>query len=232
MGSLLRADCRALYTALLDIQNGTVDLGRDMSKSKHHRNDERTLHKPVLDSRIDRMDTLLSAALSRVTLSVRDPGTDITMGTTFYTPVLTLLARGLNTRRQDVVFCAWPILGCPYHYFEQALPTVYIQNAMSRSRMDFKAVLDQHTVTHEGRPPVLWEIIDLMISTLRWNVRQLVEWVRVVEATMRRDHPGLLLQLQSMADQARKMHDENGMLTAEVGLTEGLVIPAGIRKPN
>jgi hypothetical protein len=199
-------------------------------------NGGRTLHKPQIDATGPATFDRLSSALEHVTLSVREPAADIKLGTTFYTPVVTLLAAQLKTRRQDIVFCAWPILGCPYHYFEQALPTLYIDDAVQQRRIAFKEMLDTHMLLHDNRPAVLWEVLDLLISTVRWNLRQLIEWTRIVEATVNRDHPGLGLRLQTMADGARQMHDDassgGGMLTAEIGLTEGVVIPVGMKKPN
>ena len=169
---------------------------------------------------------VLSAALQHVALEVREPGTDIQLGTTFYTPVVTLLARTLQTRRQDVVFCAWPLLGCPYYYFEDALPVLYVSDKVKQARVPFKEMLDTHMLAHDGRPPVLWEVFDLLQAQCGWRMRQLVEWVRAVEDCVYGSRPGLLMQLQTMADGARKMHDDSGMLEKEVGLAEGIVIPA------
>lgn len=194
-------------------------------------NKPRTLGKPQQDAGLDltraTVTPALSAALSRVQLDVREPGTDITLGTTFYTPVLTLLARTLNTRREDHVFCAWPLLGCPYTYFENALPTIYTLDDVKQQRVPFKRMLDTQMMVNAGRPPVLHEIFDLLQSVCGWKMPQLAEWVRAVEQCVRQEHVGLLDQLQAMADQARKQHDVDGMLSKEIGLTSGIVVPVG-----
>jgi hypothetical protein len=191
---------------------------------------DRTRSKPTTSSRASfTAPTALSVALTQLRFEVREPGTDITLGTTFYTPVVTLLARLLGTHRQDVVYCAWPLLGCPYHYFEPALPTVYINDPVKQQRVSFKEMLDTQMLApgRDNRPAVLWEILDLLQSIVRWRERDTVEWVRIVERVAAADHPGLLDQLHAMADQARRVNDDIGILPAKAGLTEGLVIPAG-----
>lgn len=191
----------------------------------------RTIIKPADDACTvnitDASRSTLATALTHVTLDVHQPGTDITLGTTFYTPIVTLLAHTLNTRRQDLVYCAWPLLGCPYHFFEQALPTLYIDDKLTQGRVSFKEMLDTRMLAKNNQPAVLWEILDLLQSVVGWKLTQLIEWTRVVEQVVQREHAGLLTQLQAMADQARKMHDDAGMLSAEIGLTEGVVISAG-----
>ena len=186
------------------------------------------LIKPIDDARnVTDARATLSQALSRVTLDVRMPGTDIQLGTTFYTPVVTLLARGLGTRRQDVVYCAYPLLGCSYTYYESALPVLYTNDKLTQNRVSFKEMLDTRMIAQGNRPAVLHEIIDLLQSGVGWKLAQLVPWVRNIEEGIARGHEGLLQCLQTMADTARKMHDDAGMREPEVGLTEGLVIPAG-----
>jgi len=186
----------------------------------------RSIVKPAADARgiADAARSTLADALSRIMLQVREPGTDITLGTTFYTPVVTLLARGLGTKRQDLVFCAWPLLGCPHYYYESALPTLYIGDPQKQCRVSFREMLDTRMAANDGRPAVLWEILDLMQSQVGWKLRDIVQWVRVVEGVVVREHAGLLMQLQAMADTARARHDADGMLSKEIGLAEGFVV--------
>jgi hypothetical protein len=161
----------------------------------------------------------LSNAMQRIgKVEVKEPGTDITHGTTFYTPIVTLLARTIPTKRQDVVYSVWPILCCPYIYFESNLPPRYAIR------------LKQHEVKL-GHKPRLWEILDLLIAVGGWSMRQLVEWVRQVESTVSQV-TGLTETMQAAADMVLKEHDKTGFTHAP-GLTEGIVIPVdGLGRVN
>jgi hypothetical protein len=188
-------------------------------------NKPRPIIHPVADAHTGAVTGILSAALSKLKLEVKEPGTDIQLGTTFYTPVVTLLARVLGTRRQDLVFCTWPLLGCPYYYFEGALPMFRIRDQTRQGMVNFKEMLDTRMLANQNRPAVLWEILDLLQSVCGWDVRQLVEWTREVERRMQNEHAGVLIQLQSMADVARQRHDTDGMQDKEIGLAPGVVVP-------
>lgn len=185
---------------------------------------------PVADARLGQhRDTRLADALSKVVLAVKAPGTDITHGVTFYTPVVTLLAGIVGTRRQDLVYSAWPVLGCPYHYFDTMLPSIYATdiNTHRKVSLPLKQMLDTHMLqASDGKCHVLWEIIDMLQAMCGWNLKQIITWTRDVENMLRREHAGLLIQLQSMADEVVSRHDAEGMLDKKPGLTEGVVFPA------
>ena len=180
----------------------------------------RKLHHPIADARLnlDAGRVPLSVALSRVKLERKGLGTDITHGTSFFTPILTLLARQLGTRRQDMVYCAWPALGCPFVYFSECLKEDFAWQLAQRTR-------DKGVAT-------LHELIDLLQSVFKWDLKQIIEWVKAVEQVVGRKE-GLMETLQAAADGAREMHDRDGMQEARVGMTEGIVIPVdGIGRVN
>lgn len=166
----------------------------------------------------------LADALSKVKIERTELPADVTHGTRFYVPVVTLLAKQIHTRRQDLVYASWPVLGTPYHYFEGALPKIEVTYGDKAARIDFKRMLDTEMVVKQ-KPPVLWEIIDLLQVLAAWPLDKIVRWTREIERFMRREHPEVLMQLQVYADQVVKRHDQEGMLEPKVGLSPGVVVP-------
>jgi hypothetical protein len=153
----------------------------------------------------------LSEALGRVKLEVKGLGTDITHGTEFFVPVVTLLAGLLGTRRQDVVYSQWPILGCPVRYYHETLPKRAVRALEDWQKMHLK-------------PARLWEIIDLLQSHYKWELKDLIEWVRAVESAMY-GKQDIMVMLQAAADEARRRHDAEGMSENPPEMSEGIVIP-------
>lgn len=178
----------------------------------------RKLIKPTQERPREKAAALLSEALGKVKLEYKGLGTDITHGVTFYKPILTLLAETLGTRRQDQVYCAFPLAGCPFVYYSECLPERYAWVLTDRVRAKGVAVLH--------------ELLDLFQSHGRWQLRELIEFVRAVELVVGKK-PGLMETLQAAADGARALHDVEGMREPEVGMTEGIVIPVdGIGRVN
>lgn len=157
----------------------------------------------------------LSAALAKVKLAVKGLGTDITHGTEFYTPIVTLLARNVGTRRQDVVYSLWPLLGCPFFHYHQTIPKKLAEG------------LAGWQIKHD-RAPRLWEIIDFLQAVAKWDLASIIEWVKRVEGVMR-TKADLVTLLQAAADAAKERHDREGMRENTPEMSEGIVIPATVR---
>lgn len=167
----------------------------------------------------------LHAALTRVQLQVKDPGTDIVCGTQFYKPVVTLLAGLLGTRRQDLVYCTWAILGAAYLHYENAIRgiTFYAVEQGHKAKFSLKQVLDDK-LAREGHAATLWQVIDLLQSMGGWQLDGVIRWVRIVEDELR-TKPHVVMTLQAQADAVRARHDREGMRDKEPALVEGLVVP-------
>lgn len=202
-----------------------------------------TSNKPLVTPAIDAhlnlsqfKGTPLHLALSKVVLRVTAPGTDITHGTTFYTPVVTLLATLIGTRRQDLVYSAWPVLGCPYNYYDRMLPQIYATDVNSGRKvpLPLKQLLDTKMIAAmDGKAHVLWEVIDMLQAMCGWNLKQIIQWTRDVEKHLNRDFSHVILQLGAMADEVVARHDAEGMADKEPGFDEGVVIPAsGLGRVN
>lgn len=156
--------------------------------------------------------TRLAWALEKVTLEVKAHGTDITHGTEFYTPIVTLLARVVGTRREDVVYTCWPVLGCPIRYFEDALPANFAHGLKKWQHKNLK-------------PARLWEVLDYLQAVAKWTLIDLIQLVKVIEHLVAK-REDVLVSLQAAADGAREQHDREGMHENAPGMTEGIVIPA------
>ena len=104
-----------------------------------------------------------------------------------FTPIITLLARNVPTTRADEVQALFPLLGCPYIYFEALLAPDLIRQ------------LDR--VDH---PAGLWEILDLCQTKLEWNRDQLIRLVRSVEDIVPRS---IVDKLQLEADIQTREND-------------------------
>lgn len=160
----------------------------------------------------DVRDLQLSQVMALIPhLEIKGLGTDITHGTRFYAPIVSLLARLVGTRREDVVYAAWPVLGCPVGYFESSLP-----KRLADALGDWEQ--------RHGRPARLWELIDLLQSVHGWTLANLIEWVRVVEGLMAM-RPDVTTALGAAASLTKQRHDAEGMSENAPGMTEGIVIP-------
>lgn len=178
--------------------------------------DKNTLHIPKVVSLSDVRNLTLTQALEKVKLDRKDLPTDVTHGTEFYVPVNTLLAKLIGTRREDVVYVCWPVLGCPFFHFASRLPAQFAEG--------LAAWQIQHS-----RPPRLWEVLDLLQSGAvkpKWSLEELIELVRAVESFLRLHKPEILTFLAAAAAETKTRHDREGMLDNPPGMTEGIVIDA------
>ena len=172
---------------------------------------DQSLVRPAAESLVDVGNVPLSTALGRITLEVKGLAPDITHGTEFYTPIVTLLARQMNTRRQDIVLRKWPLLGCPFGYYADSLQQATVESMIGH-------------LVRTNHMPVLWEIIDLFQSAAKWKLENIIKFVSAVETETGRQI-GLMTALQAAADAAVKKHDAEGMRENEPQFNEGIVIP-------
>lgn len=111
-----------------------------------------------------------------------------------FTPILTLLAKHLNTNRVDLVNCAFPLLGCPTLYFDHVLTPAFVTK------------LDE-VIDRRKRQVGLWEVLDLAQSVLGWDKRRLIELVQAVETVV---PAGVVTQLAALADAQREENNRTG----------------------